>query len=98
MPNYRTKEERAAYARAYYARPEHAEKNRARIIAKSAIESGKLERLPCQKCGDLKAEAHHEDYSKPLDVQWLCKKCHGLAHRKTHCAKGHALTAENVVI
>ncbi len=32
----------------------------------------------CSDCGETKVEAHHEDYSKPLDVEWLCKKHHKL--------------------
>lgn len=37
----------------------------------------------CQGCKtNAKLHAHHEDYSRPLDVKWLCRKCHGLRHRK----------------
>lgn len=46
-------------------------RNAARVLAKQL----------CEKCG-VKAEAHHEDYSKPLEVRWLCKKHHAEAHRK----------------
>ncbi len=45
-----------------------------------AIKSGKLARQPCCICGDPKVEAHHDDYSKPLDVRWLCKKHHDAVH------------------
>lgn len=31
-------------------------------------------------CGNDNAEAHHEDYSKQLDVLWLCHKCHMRHH------------------
>ena len=41
-----------------------------------AIKSGKLVRQPCEDCGKIPSEAHHTDYSKPLDVRWLCRKCH----------------------
>lgn len=34
----------------------------------------------CEKCGAPSKHAHHEDYSKPLDVIWLCQSC----HRKRH--------------
>jgi hypothetical protein len=37
---------------------------------------GKVKRQPCEMCGAPKAEAHHEDYSKPLAVEWLCPPHH----------------------
>lgn len=40
------------------------------------IRAGRLIKKPCEVCGILKVEAHHDDYSKPLDVRWLCKKHH----------------------
>lgn len=54
----------------------------ARLAVRVAIKSGKMTRNPCEKCGKPKAQAHHEDYSKPLEVKWLCPRCHGLEHRK----------------
>jgi len=46
-----------------------------------AIQTGKLVRQPCEKCGTTKhVVAHHEDYHKPLDVVWLCKYHHRERH------------------
>lgn len=42
--------------------------------------SGKLIPSLC-KCGSDKVHAHHHDYSKPLDVEWLCSPCHKFLHR-----------------
>ena len=37
----------------------------------------------CEKCGlNIKLEAHHKDYSKQLDVMWLCRICHAHEHGK----------------
>ena len=52
---------------------------RARTRLNHAVRDGKLERLPCVVCGDV-AEAHHEDYNKPLDVTWLCRMHHRIYH------------------
>ena len=59
------------------------EKERAREIYSRAVKSGRLDRpSACSECGDSgKIHGHHEDYSKPLEVRWLCSSCHGLAHR-----------------
>lgn len=62
----------------YYDR--NIEKVRARTIYKTAIKTGALIRQPCQVCGDLKTEGHHSDYSKPLEVLWLCKPHHYNLH------------------
>lgn len=56
------------------------EKYAARNAVSNAIRDGKLTRQPCKVCGSLESEAHHEDYSKPLDVVWLCFKHHREIH------------------
>jgi hypothetical protein len=54
----------------------------ARSKANKAIEAGKLVSQPCYVCGtDQLIHAHHEDYSKPLDVLWLCRKHHHVRHK-----------------
>jgi hypothetical protein len=42
------------------------------------VRSGTVKKLfNCQVCGSpRKVEAHHEDYSQPYSVMWLCKKHH----------------------
>lgn len=44
------------------------------------IRRGKIERKPCVICSNV-AQAHHEDYNKPLDVVWLCTDHHILLHK-----------------
>lgn len=58
-------------------------KTKANRAASNAIRGGRLVRQPCERCGSLTVEAHHEDYSKPLEVRWLCFKHHREAHGQT---------------
>lgn len=52
----------------------------ARKLLHLAISSGKLKSIPCEICGILPVEAHHDDYYEPLKVRWLCIKHHTLYH------------------
>lgn len=61
-------------------------KRHAHIIVRGAIRNGKLSKKPCEVCGKEKAHAHHDDYSRPLDVRWLCSK----HHREWHKEHGEA--------
>lgn len=72
----------AARMRTYRKNPELRYKNKARWALNKAIASGKILREPCELCGEGKAEAHHEDYAKPFDVRWLCRRCHRKEHVK----------------
>jgi hypothetical protein len=58
------------------------EKRKAHLIVEHAIKKGILIKQPCEICGNLKAHAYHDDYSKPLEVRWLCIKHHREFHRK----------------
>ena len=53
----------------------------ARQAVSNAIRDKRLFKKPCEICGEIKVEAHHTDYSKHLEVTWLCKKHHTLLHR-----------------
>jgi hypothetical protein len=59
----------------------YAFRRRARRMAMHAVYMGRLDRKPCEVCGtNEKIEAHHDDYSKPLDVRWLCQAHHRQWH------------------
>ena len=62
----------------------HPDKTSAHIKAMTARRSGKLIRpTECSSCRKpCIPQGHHEDYSKPLEVIWLCRACHGAIHRK----------------
>jgi len=69
------------YQRQY--RERYPEKTRARARVWKAIRDGRLIRQPCEHCGDELAQAHHPDYSKPLEVMWLCVTCHYKEHGRS---------------
>lgn len=35
----------------------------------------------CEMCGEAKVEAHHDDYSQPYNIRWLCFKHHREHHK-----------------
>lgn len=80
-PNYK-RLQRAAKVR-YRQSEEARQKDAARWALNQALRSGKLTRQPCETCGAGRAEAHHDDYSKPLTVRWLCTKHHKQLHKKS---------------
>jgi ribosome-binding protein aMBF1 (putative translation factor) len=75
------KPERIAYAKKH--NQEWRQKNKlayqAHCKVNNALRNGKLIKPElCEICGlPSKLHGHHVDYSKPLEVIWLCAKCHG---------------------
>jgi hypothetical protein len=73
------KSERKA-ARTRYAQARRAKwpgKYQANTAVGNAVRDGRLVKLPCRRCGSkVRVQAHHKDYRKKLDVEWLCFKCH----------------------
>lgn len=60
---------------------ENPEKRAAHNALGNAVRSGRVVKRPCAFCGSGEnLEAHHHDYSKPLDVTWLCAGCHRRFH------------------
>jgi len=60
---------------------EREKRKNARSKLNHYLRDNHIKRPSCEKCGNNKAEAHHFNYNKPLDVIWLCFKCHREIHR-----------------
>jgi len=60
----------------------NAEKRQCHTAVSNAIMLGHLVRKSCEVCGTPDAQAHHEDYSKPFEIKWLCPHHHMLLHRE----------------
>lgn len=50
-------------------------------IVSNAIKRGELVKQPCEECGSMEVQAHHDNYNKPLEVRWLCDTCHKKWHQ-----------------
>ena len=61
-------------------REKYPEKVRAQQLLNAAIVSGKIKKQPCEKCGKGRVHAHHDDYSKPYSIRWLCPVHHKEVH------------------
>lgn len=70
-----TEQERQRRRRAQYPIKSYASQ-----LVYRAIKKGQIMRQPCEECGSERADAHHDDYSKPYDVRFLCP----LHHRRWH--------------
>lgn len=78
----RTPAGRATSRRYYASTPERKRKVTVRRLTSDAIKLGLLVRQPCEVCGAVEVEAHHDDYAQPLVVRWLCRKHHDAEHER----------------
>ena len=88
------RERRNAQMRGYA--QQHKDRHTARRRLRSAIESGQVNRLPCEVCGTLETHGHHVAYDLPLAVTWLCQKHHQQLHAEAK-ATGAARATEGSV-
>ena len=92
---FERREQYAAYEKERFQRPARKAaavayaRDRDPIIKKAhgrtsyALRTGKLIREPCEVCGTTtRIEAHHDDYTKPLALRWLCRRHHLEHHGK----------------
>ena len=74
------KKRRAASMRRYVRDPRLRLRHESRWILRRAIAAGRIKKGPCFVCGREKVHGHHDDYSQPLKVEWLCL----VHHRERH--------------
>lgn len=94
----------AAYAESHKAAAKrwaekHPERRRANTMLDNAVRDGRVIPWPVcavpECCG--KPQGHHPDYSRPLDVVWLCDKHHKAAHAIAREAANQPRTAQEAV-
>lgn len=61
-------------------RAENPEGYKAHTALGNAVRDKKIIKMPCEVCGNKRSHAHHDDYSKPLEVKWLCAMHHHRLH------------------
>jgi hypothetical protein len=66
---------------AYFKNHQFGIERRARQAVANALRSGRLVKQLCEVCKVVETESHHDDYTKPLEVRWLCKSHHVEADR-----------------
>ncbi len=82
---YATAEQRAkrsARMQEYDKHPDRRPQRNARVAVYRAVKAGRLVKQPCA-CGRTDVQAHHHDYSKQLDVKWVCPACHTREHNRS---------------
>lgn len=57
------------------------EKTKAQRLIGILRRSGKIIPTPCEICGEIKVQGHHDDYNKPAELRWLCFSHHKEFHR-----------------
>ena len=62
-------------------RKRNPQKHWAHLSTQTAIRHGLLVPEPCEVCGETKVDAHHDQYDRPLEVRWLCRKHHKALHK-----------------
>ena len=61
-------------------------KQHAHRVVAQLKSAGLLERKPCEACGKTETIAHHDDYSKPSKIRWICSICHAEWHANNKAA------------
>jgi hypothetical protein len=76
-------------------RAAHPDAYKAQNAVNNAVRDRRLQKQPCAICGaEEHVHAHHQDYAKPLEVKWLCAKCHHRVHATFPELGGHFQAAE----
>ncbi len=61
----------------------HPERNKIAQQTAWAYKTGKIKWQPCEICKTkIDLQKHHPDYTKPLEIKWLCRKCHTELHKQ----------------
>ena len=71
----KVRQKRLEYQRCYRKTPRSLLLHGAATMVMAAIRLGMIQKEPCRVCGGP-SQAHHHDYTKPLEVTWLCRKHH----------------------
>jgi hypothetical protein len=80
---------KASTTRRRSVKPSAEHKEKARQILHHEVRVGRIVKPEtCERCdrpgkpGPAGLHGHHADYSRPLDVEWLCPRCHSAEHRR----------------